>query len=173
MSWTLVRMATADYFCAAVPRGFLWVNAKDRKVTLFGSGNQRISMSRLDVVGRATVMVLSDPESYENRPAYFADYTLSTNELLVLLEEVAPGWKVENVPVESLLNRALQNWDEDSANGVEDRLNSAAYMMLGTYGVFEEGNRYGADFGGKVEKGWEQGNVQLKQELVSLLDHTT
>jgi hypothetical protein len=167
MSWTLVRMTIADYFCAAIPRGSFWVNAKDRKVTLFGSGNQRVSMSRLDIVGRATV--LSNPESYENRPVYFADYTLSTNELLVLLEEVVPGWKVENVPVESLLSRALQNWDEDSVKGVEGRLNSTAYMMLGTYGIFEEGNRYGADFGGKVEKGWEQGNVQLKQELVSLL----
>ena len=46
-------------------------------------------------------------------------------------------------------------------------------MTLGRYGIFEEGNRHGADFGGKVEKGWGQGNDQLKQELVSLLDHAT
>ena len=107
-----------DYFCVAIPHGSFWIRAKDRKIALFSSGIQRVSMSRLS---RATVAVLSDPDAYRNRPAYFADYTLSTNKLLALLKEVAPGWKVENVPVESQLSRALQNWDEDSANGVEDR----------------------------------------------------
>lgn len=38
-------------------------------------------------------------------------------------------------------------------------------MMLGTYGVFETENVYGADFGGKVETGLEQSEGQLKQDL--------
>ena len=152
----------ADYFGAAILRGCFWVNVKDRKVTPFGSGNQHVSMSCLNVVRRATLAVLSNPEAYGNRPAYFADYALSTNELLALLEEVAPGWKVENVSLESLLSHALQNWDEDSANGVEDRVNSAAYMMLGTYGIFEEGNRYGANFGGKGGKGMGAGEWSVQ-----------
>ena len=36
---------------------------------------------------------------------------------------------------------------------MDDRLHSTAYQMLGTYGVFEERNRYGADFEERVEKG--------------------
>jgi hypothetical protein len=155
----------------AIPHGVFWVNAKDRKVTLSGSGTQRISMSRLDIVDRATVAVLSNPEAYANRSVYFADYTLSTNELLDLLEEMSSGWKVENVPVANLLSQGLQQWEMDSANGVEDRLNSAAYMMLGTYGIFGEHNRYGADFGGKVEKWWEQGKAELKQDLRKLVSN--
>lgn len=145
------------------------MDGKEHKVTLFGSGNQRISMSRLDIVGRATVAVLTRPEAYANRPAYFADYTLSTNELLSLLKDVSPGWKVENVPVGNLLSEGLRQWDADSANGVEDRLNSAAYMMLGTYGLFDEGNRFGADFGGKIEDGWEHGNDELHKDLRKML----
>ena len=139
-------------------------------MTLFGSGKQRVSMSRLDIVGRATVAVQSDPEAYANRPAYFADYTLSTIELLALLKEVSPGWKIENVPIENLLSQGLQKWDEDSANGVEDRLNSAAYMMLGTYDIFAEGNRYGADFKAKTEKDLEKEKEELKQDLQGVLD---
>lgn len=126
-------------------------------------------MSRLDIVGRATVAVLSDPIAYANRPAYFVDYTLSTKELLSLLEEVSPGWKVDNVPVENLLRQGLQQWEVDTANGVDDRLNSAAYMMLGTYGIFEEANRYGADFDEKIGKGWEQGQNELRQDLQKLI----
>lgn len=53
--------------------------------------------------------------------------------------------------------------------GVEDRLNSRADQMLGTYGVFEEGDRYGSDFGGKVEVGWEKGLDELKEELKGLI----
>lgn len=156
---------------AAIPLGFFWVDGKEHKVTLFGSGNQRISMSRLDIVRRATVAVLARPETYANRPVYFANYTLSTNELLGLLEDVSPGWKVENMSVGNLLSEGLRQWDSDTANGVEDRLNSVAYMMLGNYGLFEEGNRFGADFGRKVEKGWEHGNEELQKDLRKLLSN--
>lgn len=126
-------------------------------------------MSRLDIVGRATVAALPNPGAYANRPAYFADCTLSTNELLALLEGGSPGWKTENVPVKYLLSQGLLQWNIDTANGVEDRLHSVAYMMLGTYGIFEEGNRYGADFGKKAESEWERTLDELKSDLGKLL----
>jgi hypothetical protein len=126
-------------------------------------------MSRLDIVGRGTVAVLSTPEAFANRPAYFADYTLSTQELLALLEEVSPGWKVERIPVENLLTFGSQKWEEDSQKGIVDRLKTEAYQLLGTYGVFEEGNRYGAAFGEKAEKGWERSQDDLKGEIEVIL----
>jgi hypothetical protein len=55
---------------------------------------------------------------------------------------------------------------------VEDRLNSTAYEMLGTYGVFEEGNRYGADFEERVEKGWVKGLEEFKKELKAVIQVT-
>ena len=126
-------------------------------------------MSRLDICGRATVAVLSAPEAFANRPAYFADYTLSTNELLALLEDVSAGWKVERVPVESLLQLGSQKLEEDAQKGIVDRLNTEAYQMLGTYGVFAEGNRYGAAFAERAEKRCEKGNDALKAELEIIL----
>jgi hypothetical protein len=35
--------------------------------------------------------------------------------------------------------------------------------------AFEEDSRYGADFGSKVEPGWEKPRHQLKQDLKELL----
>lgn len=37
--------------------------------------------------------------------------------------------------------------------------------MLGTYGLFDEGNRYGADFGDRVEKGFGVSREELREIL--------
>ena len=157
-------MAMADYFCAAILRGSFWVNAKERSVTLFW----------LRQTTRQYVPPRHRWQSHGNGPLE-SNITRESPGVLCRLHSQhertvgsAPGWKVENMPVESLLSRALQNWDEDSTKGVEDRLNSTAYMMLGKYGIFEERNRCGADFSGKVEKGWGLGNLQLKQKSCKL-----
>jgi len=167
--WTAIIVG--PFYDWAIPRGLFWINKQDRKVTLFGSGNQRISMSALSIVGRATVAVLQHRKDFINRPAYFADYTISTNELIALVHEVTrpETWEIEHVPVETIYENGKQLWNEDTKNGLEDRLGTAAYVMLGTYGTFEEDNRYGADFGGKVEPGWEKPRQKLKQDLKELL----
>lgn len=146
----------------AIPRGIFWVNPQTRKVTIFGSGNQRVSMSAIDIVGRAAVTVLKNPNAFQDRPAYFADYTVSSNELLKLLNEIdqendqqnQQPWKADTIPLDNFFDQAKQLWAQDTARGVQDRLNTRAYQMLGTYGLFDEGNRYGADFGDRVESGF-------------------
>lgn len=155
----------------AIPRGIFWLDSKSRTVTIFGSGNQKISMSSISMVGRATVEVLSRPEDYANRPAYFADYKISNNQLLAVTEEITKE-KCSNrvVKLDGFREDGLKKWHEDTKNGVKDRLNSTSYQMLGTYGLFEEENRYTADFGDKVEAGWQKGVVDFKEELRILLE---
>ncbi|OZJ04496.1 hypothetical protein BZG36_02669 [Bifiguratus adelaidae] len=162
-----IAIIVGPFYDWAIPLGRFWVDAKNRRVTVFGLGNQKISMSAIDMVGRATVAVLSNPEKFANRPAYFADYTVSANEVLAMLNELtAPEtWAVDKVPVEYLFQEGQKQWDEDTKNGVQDRLNSAAYINLGTYGVFEESNRYAADFHDKAEPGYEKDPKELKKEL--------
>jgi hypothetical protein len=131
-------------------------------------------MSRLSSTGRAVVAILSSPTEYENRPAYFADYTVSTNELAELVQGIVrergeEEWKVVNVSLEKFFEEGKKLYRVDTEMGVSDRLNSKAYQMLGTYGVFEEGDRYGSDFGVKVEVGWEKGLGELKEELKALI----
>ncbi|CZR69917.1 uncharacterized protein PAC_19817 [Phialocephala subalpina] len=169
MHWTAI--ICGPFWDWAIPRGIFWLDPKSRTVTIFGSGNQRISMSGISMVGRASVEVLSRPEKYVNRPAYFADYTISNNQLLAIAEEVAKEkWNTRSVSLGGLREEGLKQWDEDTKNGVHDRLNSTAYQMLGTYGLFEGDNRYTADFGDKAEAGWQKGVYELEEELRVLLE---
>ena len=124
-------------------------------------------MSSIDIVGRAAVAVLSNPRGFLDRPAYFADHTVSSNTLLALLNETPSDgeWRASHIALEGWLDAATTKWEEDTRNGVEDRLNSPAYQMLGTYGLFDESDRYGADFSGKVEKGFGVSPERFKEML--------
>ena len=78
-------------------------------------------------------------------------------------------WDVVNMPLGSFFEDASKSYQKDTEAGVEDRLHPLAYQMLGTYGVFEDGNRYGSDFGAKAEAGYETDLGQLKEELKTLI----
>ncbi|PYI02434.1 NAD(P)-binding protein [Aspergillus sclerotiicarbonarius CBS 121057] len=162
LHWTAI--ITGPFFDWAIPKNLFWISPTTHKLTIFGSGTQRISMSKLDIVGRATLAVLQNPKDYLDRLAYFADYTISSNELLDMLNESdidKQSWTANTIALDGWLSTATQLWEKDTADGVEDRLNSTAYRMLGTYGLFDEENRYGADFGDRVEVGFGMGREEF------------
>ncbi len=169
ITWTAIIVG--PFYDWAIPKGLFWINTKDKKITVFGSGNQRFSMSPISLVGQATVHVLQHQEQFINRPAYFARYTISTNELANIVREVAvPGdWQTVAIPLTTFFENGRKLWEEDTKNGVIDRLNTTAYAMLGTYGIFEEGNKYGADFEDKIEPGWSMSKEDLRIEIKKLL----
>jgi hypothetical protein len=169
LSWTAIIVG--PWYDWGIERGALWIDRENRTVTRFGSGNQRYSMSRSKLCGEAAAAVLREPAKYRNRPAYFASSTVSTNELIVILEDIhgRETWKVVDVPVADLLQRGQKLWEEEAASGISDKLNSKAYPLLGTAAIFDEKNRFGADFGDKLELGWDQGTDRLKEHLKELL----
>jgi hypothetical protein len=61
---------------AAIPENYFWLSPTNKTITVFGSGNQRVSVSRLSSTGRAAVAILSLLTKYQDRPVYFADYTV-------------------------------------------------------------------------------------------------
>jgi hypothetical protein len=124
-------------------------------------------MSAIDMVGRASVAVLQNPVAFLNRVAYFADYTVSSNELVTTLSnmDTREMWKPNEIPLSGFLQRGKELWSQDTIDGVQDRLNSPAYQILGTYGLFDESNRYGADFSKKVEEGFGITLAQFQQML--------
>lgn len=155
MSPSPCKTGLTSYF-TAIPRGIFWVNPSFQEVTVFGSGNQKVSMSVIDMVGRASVAVLQNPVAFLNRAAYFADYTVSSNELVTTLSNMDSRevWKPNEISLSGFLQRGKELWSQDTIDGVQDRLNSTAYQMLGTYGLFDESNRYGADFSENIEEGF-------------------
>lgn len=169
LSWTGINIG-AWYDWAIEVRRF-WIDKETKTITRFGSGDQRYGMSRLNMTGDAVVAVLKQPQRFHNKPAYFASHTVSTNQLIMIIkEELADqDWKVVDVALDGFLDTARELWDEDTKNGVQDRLTTRAYVMLGTAAMFDEDNKYGADFGTKVEPGWDEGETALRHQLKKLL----
>lgn len=168
LSWTAI--ITGPWFDWTIERGIFWINKDKRTITRHGSGDQKYSMSRLGINSEALVAVLSDPEKYRNRPAYFASHTVSTNQLIAVVEELGQeGWAVVDASIEGLAEKARAMWHEDTENGVEDRLHSKAYEAMATAVLLDENNYYGSNFGDKVEPGWDEGEEALKESLKRVL----
>lgn len=141
-----------------------------RSVTRFGSGDQIISMSRIDSVGAAIVKILHSIPAFRNRPAYFADYSISTNELISFLRENFPEepWRVKQVSIELLYEEGRRLWTPNP--GIEYAAQKRrARKMLGTHSTFEENNRYSANFENKLEPGCTKPKAQLEEDMKTLL----
>lgn len=167
ISWTAIIVG--PWYDWAIENGQFWIDRKSQTITRFGSGNQKISMSRLEQNAQAAVAVLQAPDRYRNRPIYVASHTVSTNDLIAIVEASSKtAWKVVDVPLEELAAKGKEQWELDTKAGVKDRLQSSAYRMLGTAALFNEVNRYSADFGDKMEKGWDEGLEALQDNVKKL-----
>lgn len=98
---------------------------------------------------------------------YFADYIASNNELIEILREIDEknAWKARSQTLDELFEHGAQQWAVDTANEVEDHLNSFAYQMLCTCALFDESTRYGADFGGNLEEWFGRTREEFKALL--------
>ncbi|OAQ61836.1 oxidoreductase - protein [Pochonia chlamydosporia 170] len=168
ISWTAIIVGA--WYDWAIENGKFWVDRESHRITRFGSGDQKISISRVGVCGEAVVAVLKAPDKYLNRPVYIASHTVSTNELIELVKEIKGNvWNIVDVRLDKFIDNAKELWHHDTEAGVEDRLGSQAYRMLGTAALFNESNRYSANFGDKLEEGWGEGRKALKEDLKRLL----
>lgn len=166
MSWTAIIVGA--WYDWGIQNGVFWINKSNRTITRFGSGEQRYAISRIGLVADTVVAVLGAPEKFQNRPAYFASHTVTTNQLISLAKEIGGNWEVFDVSVDGFVENGRQHWNKDTAKGVKDRMNTPAYAMLGTAALFDENNRYGGDFGHKLEPGWDEGDEALKDNLKKL-----
>lgn len=118
------------------------------------------------------VAALREQERFRNRAVYVASYTVTVNELIELAEEIAPEktWNVVDIPdLEVFKQQGLQLWDEDRKRGV-GWLHSQAFMMLSAVSLFDENNRYGANFGEKLESRCEETGEEFKGHLKQLIE---
>lgn len=171
LSWT--GIFTGVWYDWAIREGKFWVNPATRTITRFGSGDQKTSISRVALNGEAVVAVLREPERFRNRPAYFASHTVTTNEMISLIQEISGDSEkplnVADVPdVNAFMREAIRLWDEDTGKGVENRSHSHAYAVLSAAALFDENNKFGADLSEKLEPGRDEGTEILKDQLRQL-----
>ncbi|KAL7934119.1 NAD(P)-binding protein [Trichoderma chlorosporum] len=169
LSWTAVIPGV--WFDWGIEGGFFWIDKKQKIIRRFGSGNQKVSMSRLALSAEAVVSVLQAPDKYHNRATYVQDYAVSTNEFIAMIKEMPSvgEYEVVDVSIDDFKKEALALWDEDTKKGVKTRLFTKAYTMMGTVAVFDEDNRYDGDYTYKLEPGSGRPIESLKEELKKLL----
>jgi uncharacterized protein YbjT (DUF2867 family) len=172
LEWTAILVG--GWYDWGIQKGMFWVQKDTKTIVRMGSGNQKYSISRVALVGEAVVEVLRNPEKYRNRPAYFASATLSTNEMRDIINELALArnqtpWNVVDTPIDGMVDIGRGLWEKDTAAGVQDRLGTDAYRILATASVFDESNRYGADFGSKIEPFGGEDLETLKKNLEDIL----
>jgi nucleoside-diphosphate-sugar epimerase len=169
LSWTAIIVG--PWYDWLIEKDYFWVNKHTKTITCVGSGDQKVSISRYEVCGEALVAVLQSPAKYRNRPAYFANHTVSTNELISIVKDHLglEGWNTVHVPLDELSVQAHGLWDKDTADGVVNRLATKAYPLLATVAMMNEENRYEADFSHKLEAGWEQDIEVLVEKLRRIL----
>jgi hypothetical protein len=168
MTWT--GIVVGPWYDWAIEKGVFWFDREKKVITRYGSGEQRISVSRQALAGEALVAVLKEPARFQNRAAYFASHLVTTNQLIGLVKELGlKSWTVKDVPMDEFAAEARRLWAQDTAAGVENRLATKAFPMMATVTLLNEGNRYGANFGDKVEKWWDEGEDALREALKRML----
>lgn len=82
--------------------GSLGFNLKDKKATIFDSGNEPFTGSNLPFIGEAIAAILRHPEITANKYIEIASFVTTQNEVLKLLEEESGvKWEVENTTTEN------------------------------------------------------------------------
>jgi hypothetical protein len=80
--------------------GFLGIDLKTHKVTVYDSGNVKFSTTMMATVGRAVANILLDAEKSANKYLYISSFEVSENEILASLES-AMGKTFERTHVNS------------------------------------------------------------------------
>jgi nucleoside-diphosphate-sugar epimerase len=168
LSWTAIIVGA--WYDWAIDTGAFWINKNDRTIMRFGTGDQKYTISKLPHVADFVVHVLRNPEEFSNRPAYFASNTITTNQLIDIVKGIGEKeWKIIDIDFSDFLETGRQLWAKDTEMGVEKRNTTQAWALLGTIVLFNEENRYGADYEEKLEPGWDQGLDALARDLRALL----
>lgn len=179
LAWTgIITSVWFDWAIRLAQETNFWVNPAKRSIIRYGSGNQRTCLTHAAANGDAVVTVLREPERFRNRPAYFTSYTVTTNELISMIDDISGGsgkpWEIVEFPdMEAYKQESLRLWDEDRKNGVNDWLHTKAFAMQVIAAIFDEKNYYGFDFGDEVEPGWIQSHEKLKQHLKQLIEEVS
>ncbi|KAF3910435.1 hypothetical protein ABW20_dc0106161 [Dactylellina cionopaga] len=136
LEYTLI--ANGPFFDWGLGAGFLGFNLKDKKATIFGSGDQVIATSNLAYVGKGTAYTLTHLDEFKNKAVRFYSYKISQNQLLETAEKVSgTKWEVERVTIDETVKGGLA--------GIEAGNIYAGYQVMQGL-IFDENDKYGSNY---------------------------
>ncbi|CAN8096347.1 unnamed protein product [Discula destructiva] len=84
-TWTGV--ATCLFFDWSIHRGIYGISLEDKSITIFDSGNQKVSTTSLAFLAEGLAAVLQHPAETANKYINIVEFEVTQNELLELFEE--------------------------------------------------------------------------------------
>ncbi|KAJ5939556.1 isoflavone reductase family protein [Penicillium verhagenii] len=93
-----MALSTGQFFDWGLEAGWLDYHLKERKVSIYESGDKAWSTSILGTAGVAVVKVLLKPKQTEDKPVFVASFTVSQGQVLEELEKAAgEKWEVRRM----------------------------------------------------------------------------
>lgn len=138
LTWTSV--ATNVFLDWGLEFGFL-LGARDGKLRLVGTGDDKFSATALDSIGDSVVGILHHPEQTKNRTVFIDDIKVSQNQILALAKQVAPEreWNVQHIDVDEEVAEAQEKWAKGIINvGTVIPFLLKAALVKGNGGYFEK-----------------------------------
>ncbi|KAK6532294.1 hypothetical protein TWF281_006485 [Arthrobotrys megalospora] len=136
IEYTLI--ANGPFFDWGLTHGFIGLNLKEKKATIFGSGKQIVAVTNLSHIANAVVWTLTNPEASKNKAIRFWSYKITQPQLLAAAEKITgTKWEVEHVPVEDHVKAGEA--------GVKAGNVYAGYQVLQGL-IFNEEDRYGSNY---------------------------
>jgi hypothetical protein len=85
--------------------GFLGILPKEKRATLYDTGDNEIAYTTQEWVGNAVIGVLTRPEATLNRSVFIANAYVSQNQLLTMAKEAigVDGWTVDHKNTDEML----------------------------------------------------------------------
>lgn len=141
--------------------GSLGFSLKDKKATIFDSGNEPFTGSNLPFIGSAIAAILKNPEITANKYIEIASFITTQNEILKLLEEESGAkWEVEHKKT------------EDSQRIADEKLAKGDYSSFGDYlkvYLFADGKGQSAKEGDLANKELGLPKDDLKETIKAVL----
>lgn len=128
-------------------RGVL-INMKVRSITLYDSGDKRISTTTIPTASAAVVAVLKMGDASKNRAFFVQDIVTTQNELFNLAKEILPDaeWSVNHVSTADLVGKVNEAYRADP-NSTMGRILEKAVAVFGPGRVTDFGTADNAELG--------------------------
>ncbi|KAF6822218.1 isoflavone reductase family protein [Colletotrichum plurivorum] len=96
-SFTWTGIGTSLFFDWSITRGIYGISLENKSITIFDSGNQRVSTTSLSFLAEGIAAVLAHPAETANQYINIIEFDVTQNQLLKLFEEeTGAKWTVEH-----------------------------------------------------------------------------
>ncbi|EPS38445.1 hypothetical protein H072_7803 [Dactylellina haptotyla CBS 200.50] len=136
IEWTLIT--NGPFFDWGLHAGFLGLKLKEKKITIYGSGNQLIATTNLAHIAKATAWTITHPEETKNKAVRFYSYKVSQNQVLEIVEKITgTKWAVERISIEDHI--------KNGEAGIKAGNPHAGYQVMQGL-IFDEEDRFGSNY---------------------------